>query len=123
VVPRDPCSDDDDDNSRSAATPLVEGTAASAQVCMGGQDIYAIELTQPVNDVTLVLTWTGVTDLDMYMYAEDGTYLGAGWFGNSREEWRATGLPPQTIYAWIDVFACGYDDQSQPVPCTDLKSY
>ncbi|MFZ9885941.1 MAG: hypothetical protein ACO3JL_00455 [Myxococcota bacterium] len=106
VTAGDPCVDNDADNSRTSATALAADTPVSAGVCMGGFDIFAIELPEVTNNVILELAWAGAADLDVYVYAEDGTYLGAGWYGQGLERWRGYGLPAQTLYAWVDAFSC-----------------
>ncbi len=119
----DACSDDDSDNSRASATPLFEGTDASAAVCMGGWDVYEIVVDPPAADVVVALSWSGRADLDLYLFAEDGTRLGAGWFGANREEWRGVALRAQKLYAWVSAFACDVDAEGDPVPCGDVQSY
>lgn len=123
VVAEDPCSDADADNSRTTATPLVEGSTESDAVCMGGWDMYAIDLTDAATNVELTLTWTGSADMDLYVYAEDGTGLGAGWYGTNTETWEGIALTAQTLYAWVSVFACDFDAQGAAVPCDDQHSY
>lgn len=102
----DPCLDADADNSRNSATILAADVAATAGVCMGGFDVYAVTLPEVTNNVILELTWAGAADLDVYVYAEDGTFLGAGWYGQGFERWRGYGLPAQTLYAWVDAYSC-----------------
>lgn len=122
VVASDPCGDDTD-NSRTTAAELVEGTQESDSVCMGGFDLYAVELTDPATNVIVNLSWAGAADLDLYVYAEDGTALGAGWYGEGDEEWQGVALTAQTLYVWVNVYACSYDQQGNAVPCTTDQSY
>src|SRR5690606_1188497 len=123
VIADDVCSDNDADNSRTTATALSEDAPASASVCMGGWDMYAIELEDPATDIDLTLTWSGNADIDLYVFAGDGTPLGAGWYGEGIERWAGVALEPQTIYAWVAVFACDFNAQGGRIVCDDLQSY
>jgi hypothetical protein len=109
------CGETDDDNGRSTGTLLTSGTAVSATSCMDALDHYRVQLPADVNDVEIDLTWTTGEDLDVYVYDADGTYLGAGWYGDGAENWEGSSLPAGELVLVVDVFSCADGPCDTPV--------
>lgn len=82
----DVCTGDDathenNDDGPSGATPLVLGTPMNSKVCgedgtpsESESDFYILDLTTAGN-VRFTLTWAGESDLDLYLFGEDGTFI------------------------------------------------
>jgi hypothetical protein len=91
-----PCHEGGAGERRSTARLLDVDAPLSAEVCAGGLDHARVSLDAPSSDVTLRLAWEAEADLDLYVYAGDGTSLGAALYGEP-EVWRGRALPPQDL--------------------------
>ncbi|MEM9195147.1 MAG: PPC domain-containing protein [Myxococcota bacterium] len=101
----DVCTDNDDDNSFANATEITAGGPVTGQVvCPSTSDFYRFELDSPT-DVTIQVSWATGDDIDVYLFAPDGTFYGGGFFGMGTENLTGGALPAGTYHVLVSFFA------------------